>query len=89
MPFSRFLAFKARNEHLEMFDLCYMTNLSVVLQPMICDNIHGAEDGSATTDKSKTCFIWFQINYFLTHGPVYLSPFVWTASLVFHKIEKV
>ena len=56
-----------------MLDYCYFINLSVAIQIMIYPNN----------------LAWFQANYVLTLGPIFLAIIIWKNSLVFHSLDKL
>lgn len=69
----RYFEFRSWKAELFMLDFCYFMNLSVSLQTL------GWPDNLA----------WFQANYALSMGPVFLSIIAWKLSLVFHSLNKV
>ena len=74
-----------------MTEFCYAVNLSVIFQIIMCGSTIGTNMGTQKTPscEQETCFIWFQINYFLTHGPTIFAVFLWQDPIVFHIISRV
>jgi len=69
----RFIDYSAQKFELFMLDYCYFVNSSVAIQIMFYPNNLG----------------WFQANYVLTLGPIYLAIIIWQNSLVFHSLDKL
>ena len=69
----RFIDYSSQKFELFMLDYCYFVNLSVGIQTTLYPN-H---------------LEWFQANYVLTMGPIFLAIIVWKNSLVFHSLDKL
>ena len=69
----RYIDYSAQKFELFMLDYCYFVNMSVATQIMLYPNHLG----------------WFQANYVLTLGPIFLAIIIWHNSLVFHSLDKL
>jgi len=69
----RFIDYSAHKFELFMLDYCYFVNMSVATQITFYPN-H---------------LQWFQANYVLTLGPIFLAIIIWKNSLVFHSLDKL
>ena len=69
----RFIDYSSQKFELFMLDYCYFVNMSVATQITFYPNHLG----------------WFQANYALTLGPIFLAIIIWKNSLVFHSLDKL
>jgi len=69
----RFIDYSSQKFELFMLDYCYFVNMSVAIQITFYPNHLG----------------WFQANYALTLGPIFLAIIIWKNSLVFHSLDKL
>jgi len=69
----RFIDYSSQKFELFMLDYCYFVNMSVAIQITFYPDNLG----------------WFQANYALTLGPIFLAIIIWKNSLVFHSLDKL